>query len=171
MKHGLSLLLSGLLLAACAGDRGDEPAFRTPVTAGFAAGETDIVEVRVTDEQPVEVAELVGPDGRVYVAHQILRDRLVEERGGVVPNVGIGVGVAGGSRSRIGTSIGLGFPLGGFGGGADEAEVLSRARIRVDDMVAYRADWQDWKVRIQFGTPEAGLRFMEVPAPAPPPAG
>ena len=169
MKQGLSILLSGLLLAACAGDR-SEQAFKTPVTASFAADEADIVEVRVTDEQPVEVVELIGPDGRVYTAHQILRDRLVEERGGIVPNLGIGVGVTGGSSSRIGTSIGLGFPLGGFGGTADEPEVLSRARIRIEDMAAYRTDWQNWKVRIQFGTTEAGPRFMEIPAPSPPPA-
>ncbi|WP_119461517.1 hypothetical protein [Rhodospirillaceae bacterium SYSU D60014] len=169
MKRGLSILFSGFLLTACAGDR-DERTFERPVTASFVAEEADVVEVRVTDEQPVEAVELVGPDGRVYRAHQILRDRIVEERGGALSNLGIGVGVTGGSSSRIGTSIGLGFPLGGFGGAADEPEVLSRARIQIEDMAAYRADWQDWTVRIQLGTSETGLRFMEVPAPSPPPA-
>src|SRR3546814_5418845 len=127
MKRGLSILLSSLMLTACAGDR-DERAFERPVTASFVAEETDIVEVRVTDEQPVEAAELVGPDGRVYRAHQILRDRIVEDRGGTFSNLGIGVGVTGGSSSRIGTSIGLGLPLGGLGGAPEEPEGVSRDR-------------------------------------------
>src|SRR3546814_11468963 len=130
MKRGLSILLSGLMLTACAGDR-DERVFERPVTASFVAEETDIVEVRVTDEQPVEAAELVGPDGRVYRAHQILRDRVVEERGGAFSNLGIGVGVTGGSRSRIGTSVGTGLPLAGFGGAPDEHESVSPARRHV----------------------------------------
>lgn len=171
MRRPLLLLCCCFLLAACAGERGGG-AGAPPVTTSFAADAADTIEVMVTAERPVESAELAAPDGRVYPAYQILRDRVVEERGGgFLPSLGIGVGVFGGSSTRVGTNVGVGFPLGGIGGGGSEAEVTSRARIRVEDMEAYRAGWQDWTVRLQLGKSETGLRLMEVPAPPPPPAG
>lgn len=165
----LLTLCACLLLAACAGGGRGEPPVAPAVMTGFAEGMTDVVEVEVTTERPVEAAELVGPDGRTYPAYQILRDRVVQEEGGsLFPNVGVGIGVVGGSSSRIGTSVGIGLPLGGFDR-ADKQQVSSRARIRIEDVAAYRAAWQDWTVRLRFDEPAADGRVMEVPAPPPPP--
>lgn len=167
MIRALGLVLLALLWACAdeAGRGGSQGAISRPVSATFAAGLPDVIEVRVADPEPVEQAELRAPDGRVYPAFQIDRDRVVQEGGGYSP-FGVGVGVFGGSSSGVGTSFGVGLPLGGVGGAPREPQVASLARIRVDDMAAYRVDWPAWKVRLRLG--EVNPRFMELPAPRPP---
>jgi len=164
----MKLLLGGLLLLLAACGSGSGLGGTGPgASAAFAAGEEDVVEVRVVDRLPLESAELVAPDGRVHPAREIERDRIVEER--PRPRPGFGVGVFGGSRGHVGTGVGIGFPIGGFDTGPGETRYESRARIPVDDMAAYRAGWPGWKVRLTVGIQEAGnIRAMEIPAPRPP---
>ena len=165
MRPTFALLGAALLLAACAGD--DRPApIASPVAARFVADMADVIEVEISDRQPVDQVELLAPDGRVIPAYQILRETAVEAGVGLRPS--IGVGVSGGSSSRVGVGVGIGFPIGGFERPADAPRVRSLARLRVPDMAAYRAAWPHWVLRIRLGTPEAGLRFMEIPAPRPP---
>lgn len=155
--------LALLLLAACAGDRGGIPT--SPVEARFAAASADQIEVTVKDRQPVETAELVAPDGAVTEAHQIDRNKTVER--GYEPAPSVGVGVFGGSSGRIGTSVGIGFPL--FGSSASAEPVIdSRVLIRVPDMAAYRQRWPDYRLRLRLGTTDTNRRVMEIPAPRPP---
>lgn len=165
MRPIFALLGAALLLAACAGDDRREP-IASPVAVRFAADAADVIEAEVTDRQPVDRVELAGPDGRVVPAYQILRDTAAEAGVGLRPS--IGVGVSGGSSSRVGVGVGIGFPIGGFERPAEPPPVRSLARLRVPDMAAYRAAWPRWTLRIRLGTPEAGFRFMEVPAPRPP---
>ena len=123
--------------------------------ASFSGSEQDTVKVQVTDPQPVTRVELAAPDGRIFLAHQIDRERLTRQGGGYYgqPTVGVGVG--------------FGFPL----GDAREpdyrpAGVASTALVHVPDMAAYRAQWQQWKVRIYLGE-GASERMVEVAAPQP----
>jgi hypothetical protein len=155
--------LALVALAACSGD--EDRGFSNPVAARFAAEAGDRIEVTVADPQPVETAELVAPDGAATEAYQIDRSKTVEEDGRASPSVG--VGVFGGSSGHIGTSIGIGIPI--FGSGAPEDPVIdSRVLIRVPDMAAYRASWQDYRLRLHLGTTDTNRRIMEIPAPRPP---
>lgn len=162
MRHTLSLLAL-LALAACSGDA--DRGISNPVAARFATESGDRIEVSVADSQPVESAELIAPGGATTAAYQIDRSKTVTEDGGGAPSVG--VGVFGGSSGHVGTSIGIGFPL--FGDDAPEDPVIdSRVLILVPDMAAYRAGWQDYRLRLHLGTTETNRRIMEIPAPRPP---
>lgn len=173
MKSPMLILISALLLAACT-DTAAPPApagsAGNPVLASFAAGEKDTLAVEVSDRDPVNRVELAAPDGRVYTAHQIDRERLNRAGGRVEPGmgVGLGVGVGSGGRVGVGSGVSLGFPL-NIGGSAARTEprVESRALIRVPDMAAYRAGWSGWKVRVYLGN-GATSRVIEVAAPTPP---
>jgi hypothetical protein len=181
------LAVAGLALAAC-GSRtttGSASATGTPILASFAPDSRNVVQVAVQDRRPVDQVELLAPDGRVYLAHTITRDQLVDtyDRYGYTrgyppgyyeypygPRMGVGVGVFGGSSGRIGTSIGLGFPLGGGGTVEREVGYKSIARIPIDDMGFYAATWRQWRMRISFAEPAGGARYIEIEAPPPPSA-
>jgi hypothetical protein len=177
MKTPILILISAFLTVACS----NQPATNTPagtpanpVVTSFSESEKDTLDVQVTDRQPVTQAELTSPDGKVFIAHQIDRERLTRYGGSYGPTVGVGVG--GGSWNGggfgVGTGVGFGFPLGGGGSydGPRDGGVASTARIRVPDMAAYRAHWQQWKVRVTLGE-GAAKRVIEVGAPPPPAAG
>lgn len=162
MKQLLGLLAL-LAVAACAGD--DDRAISSPVAATFVAGSTDRIEVTVADRQPVETAELVAPDGTATAAYQIDRSKTIDDGGGAQPSVG--VGVFGGSSGRIGTSVGINFPVGRSGAPSDPV-IDSRIIIKVPDMASYRAGWTGYRLRLHLGTTETNRRVMEIPAPRPP---
>ena len=174
MKTPILIMISALLTASCTGNSGPrtyEAAPANPVVTSFSGSEQDTVKVQVTDPQPVTRVELAAPDGRVYLAHQIDRERLTRQGGGYYgqPTVGVGGGSGGwgGGGVGVGLGFGFGFPLGdarepddGPGG------VASMALVHVPDMAAYRAQWQQWKVRIYLGE-GTGERMIEVAAPQP----
>jgi hypothetical protein len=171
MKIPILIVISAFLTAACSNQPGvNTPAGMpaNPVVTSFSQSEQNTLDVQVTDRQPVTHAELASPDGRIFVAHQIDRERL-SRGGGYGSPMGVGVGVGGGSG---GFGVGTGFGI-GFGGGSSaprDPRVTSTARIRVPDMAAYRAQWQQWKVRVTLGE-GGGRRTIEVGAPPPPVAG
>ena len=177
MKTPILILISAFLTASCTGNSGShtyEAAPANPVVTSFAGSEQDTVKVQVTDPQPVTRVELLAPDGRILLAHQIDRERLTRQGGGYYGQPTVGVGVGGGSGGccwgsggGVGVGLGFGFPLGDarepdYGPGA----VASTALVHVPDMAAYRAQWQQWKVRIYLGE-GAGERMVEVAAPQP----
>jgi len=45
--------------------------------------------------------------------------------------------------------------------------IVSTAEITLPDPVAYRRDWQHYRVRLAFGTPPGEAETREIPAPAP----
>ena len=176
MKTPILIMISAFLMAGCtdnhgtAGPRGD-PA--NPVVTSFSGSEQDTLQVQVTDPQPVTRVELAAPDGRVFLADRIDRERLTRQGGGYYGQPTVGIGVGGGSGGccwndgGVGVGFGFGFPLGDarepdYGPGG----VASTALVHVPDMAAYRAQWKQWKVRIYLGE-GAGERMVEVAAPAP----
>ena len=166
-SYALALAFS-LALAACAGDsdRSKTEVPAKPYRAAFEAGFPDIILVEVTDDLPVTKATLVAPDGRTIEAHGIDTDRRSRGGGGgIAPTFGVGVG--GGSSSGVGGGVGIGFPIFGSGGSAVSDEYHSIARIRLDDVAAYRAGWQRSQVKLQLGEAPGG-REVVLPAPAPP---
>jgi len=179
MKSPVLILISAFLMAACASNRGTaghQASAANPVVTSFSTGEQDTLEVEVTDREPVTRAELAAPDGRIFLANRIDRERLTRQGGGYYGQPTVGVGVGGGSGGccwgggGVGVGFGFGFPLGDarepdYGPGG----VASTALVHVPDMAAYRAQWQHWKVRIYLGE-GAGERMVEVAAP-PPAAG
>ena len=175
MKTPILILISVFLTVGCSNQQASYSPAGTPanpVVTSFSESETDTLDVQVTDRQPVTQAELTSPDGKVFIAHQIDRERLSRYGGSYGPSVGVGVG--GGSWNGggfgVGSGIGIGFPLGGeYYDGPRDGQVASTAKIHIPDMPAYRAQWQQWKVRVTLGE-GAAKRVIEVDAP-PPPAG
>jgi hypothetical protein len=176
MKTPILILISAFLTASCAnntGSHGHAAAPANPVVTSFSESEQDTVKVQVTDPQPVTRVELAAPDGRVFLASQIDREHLTHQ-GGYYGQPTVGVGVGGGSGccwggSGVGVGVGFGFPLGDAREPDYPVGVSSTALIHVQDMAAYRAQWQQWKVRIYLGE-GANERIVEVAAPAPQPA-
>lgn len=138
-----------------------------PVTATFVPGHPDILEVQIRDHQAANEVALVAPGGATIAAYQLDATKQV-----IVPQessgVNFGLGVAGGSEGDVRTGIGIGFPI--FGSAAPpraETEVLTRARVRIVDLAAYRADWQRWVLRVMFDAGQSTERKMEIVAPQP----
>ncbi len=139
-----------------------------PVTAGFVAGYPTIIEVKIRDTEAAEQVELVAPGGAAAAAYQMDETRQVS-----IPQqdsgIDIGIVATGGSSSHVRTGIGIGFPIFGSAEAPKPVtEVLTRARLRVADPAAYRADWQHWVIRIRFAIGKPTERKMEMAAPAPP---
>src|SRR5262249_6383563 len=176
MKTSILILFSAILTAACTsqpGSPGGVAGATNPVVSSFSTSEQDTLEIQVTDPQPVTAVELAAPDGRVFLADAIDRTRVIQggDGQGSGREVGVGVGVGRGGHSGVGAGVGIGFPL--VIGGASEPPrpplVRSVARVRVGDMPAYRAQWQQWKLRVHLGEgPDEHV--LEEPAPMPPPA-
>jgi hypothetical protein len=161
--RGSLVVAAILLLAGCAGRHGPVGNPPPPFTSGFADDAADVVEVVVRDHQPVDRAELVAPDGRVLSAYKIDRERVAVDPDGR-PLVGI---EAEGGSSGL-DSFGIELPLFGIKQPKPERLMLSDARIRIDDMASYRADWPHWIIRLRLGKPEATQHDVEFPAPRPP---
>ena len=161
----LPVLALALLLAACSSD--SQKAKTQPVVTSFQPGATDTVTVDVLDPEAAEQIELVAPDGKVFPAFRIHRERTTGRYSGD-PSVGVGVGVGSGGWHDdgvgVGTGIGIGFPLGG--GSTPDPKTRSIGQVKLPDMAAYRADWTKWQARVTF----PGGRVVTVAAPPPPPA-
>jgi hypothetical protein len=158
-----------LALGGCysGGESGPTAARQQSVTGYFSATDHGVIEIDVTDPLPVKAASLVGPDGAAIEAFQIDRDRQIYHGNGPI-RPSIGGTVTGGSSSRIGTSVGIGFPLfGGDGNGVTTTVTASRVQIRVLDLAAYQTDWQRSKLHIEL---DDGVtrRVMELLPPPPP---
>jgi hypothetical protein len=166
-KWGVGLVWLALLpLTGCGGSDLPPPP-RPTMTSQFTPDAPDTFETVLVDPLPVAAARLVPPDGQSIVPLSLDRDRRVysDDRGSL-PN--IGVGVSGGSSSRVNTGFGIGFPL--FGGGGDTYTIsmtTSRLRFRVPDMNGYRGGWQHWVLHLDLDD-GANRRSIETLPPAPP---
>jgi hypothetical protein len=165
-QFALALVLP--LLAGCTSNGGVARGSDPSVLARFPPnGATDILQVTVTDRQPVRSAELVGPGGTVPAyAINTEAPRYAPSSGGFFPSIGLGVG---GGSGGVGGGIGIGFPLGGFGGGLSEpasATTVSNAYIKLPDRGLYLRDWQSYRIRVELGWPPDS-RTVEVAAPPP----
>ena len=87
---GMAAGLAMLALAACS--EPTPPPAPPPLTTGFAAGLPDVVEVTMTDPQPVEQASLIAPDGKASTAYRIDRDHLAPtSQPGIAAGLGFGL--------------------------------------------------------------------------------
>jgi hypothetical protein len=140
-----------------------------PVTAGFVVGYPNIIEVKIRDSEAAEQVELVAPGGAAaaYPLDETRQVSIPQQHSGI----DIGVVATGGSSSHVRTGIGIGFPIFGSAEAPKPVtEVLTRARLRIADLAAYRADWQHWIIRIRFAIGKPNERKMEMAAPQPPAA-
>lgn len=133
-----------------------------------------VIAIALDDRRTFDTAVLVAPDGTEIAAFQIDRERETATGGnsgsGMDWGMGTGVAVGTGGSSGVGVGVGIGFPIAG-GGNADPSTIRYRteAQIRVPDMPEYRANWQDWVLRIHLPKDELWTeRTIELPAPEPP---
>jgi hypothetical protein len=158
-----------LLLAAC-GNAGPSPVSTDPVRASFPAGGiVDVIEVDAVDRLPLRQAELVAPDGHVTAANSVTANpaptQSFSQRYPVGPYSGAEFGVS---------SIGSNALSPGVVGAAAQTQtrllaMVSTASIPLPDPVAYRQDWQKYRIRLRFGDPPQ-VETREIAAPSPPPS-
>ncbi len=173
MRRKLPALLPFLLLAACEGGPAP-PAEPQPVAAqlrvGFPArGLVDTIEIHAVERLPLRAAELVAPDGKATAAGYL----------NVAGTPGIDTGQWAGANAWqdavTGNDALTALTLQRAAGGAalyGQQQLLatvSTAEITLPDPVAYRRDWQHYRIRLSFGTPPGDAEAREIPAPAPPP--
>jgi len=155
------------VLAGCASDRVADSGGPSVLVRFPPTGAADIIQVTVTDRQPVRTAELVGPAGSVP-AYSINTEapRYGGSGGGFFPSIGLGIG---GGSGGVGGGVGIGFPLGALGGGSPSPDptTVSNAYIKVPDRGEYARDLQSRRIRVEIGWPPEG-RTIELPAPQPP---
>jgi len=172
-KHLILFIAAASLLGACA-DRPAAPPTPT-LTVGFADDSTaarmgsPVIEVKAANPQPLVTAELVSAGGNVLASAPGQLEPQIPAGGGGW--FGPSIGVFGGSwGSSSGGGVGIGVPLGGYGGSATVPQgdlVRSRALILVPDMESYRRNWENSMVRVKFGTAAGDARTADIPAPAP----
>ena len=154
-------LLALMLLAGC-GSSTSQTVEGADFDLDWDDGE--IIVVALEDVRSFDQAVLIAPDGTEIPAFSMERDRETNTQA-VQPS--LGTGVSGGSGG-VGVGIGLSIPLGNYD---DDVSIdyRTRAQIRVPDMAAYRASWQEWELRIHQPMEDIyGERTLLLPAPEPP---
>jgi hypothetical protein len=165
MTRGALILASLLLVAACEGS-GPAPLPVDQVTASFPPhGITDVIVIDAVNRLPLRVATLIAPDGSTIPADGIdvnARPRS-DYRLGTRTDP---------THSGIGDLVQTGPPI--IPAVQSEGQLLttiSKASITLPDPVAYRRDWQRYRIRLDFGTPPGSVETQEIAAPEPPAAG
>ena len=155
-----------LALGACS-EPAYPPAPQPAVVSHFVLDTPNAISTIVTDPLPAKAARLKLPDGTALEADGIDRDqRIYSDQTGYGP--GLAVGVAGGSSTAVSTSVGIGFPLFGSGGGVVTTTMTtSTLHFHVPDMEAYKRDWQRWILEIDLDD-GVNRRVIQTLPPAPP---
>lgn len=141
-----------LLLAACASS-GPSP---NTARAEFRR-DGNLVEVQVSDVQPVSAALLVGPGETLHPALAINVVRTPYTAFNPPPTVGIGVGSFSG---RFGTGLGLGLPLGGPTPAYSSDQYVTNVVFSAP--ADYASRWPQYRIQLQLGE-----RSVTLPAPDP----
>jgi len=159
----LASLLPLLLLAACEGGSGPSPLPVESVSASFPPhGLAEVILIDAVDPLPLRIAELIAPDGRVTMADAI----------DVTPQPGFAGGQNTGGDPTGGGLTDLTLPDPIAPGIRSEGRLLitiSKAQIPLPDPVAYRHDWQRYRIRLEFGTPPGRIETRQIAAPEPTP--
>jgi hypothetical protein len=158
-----------VILAACSG--GGPPAALPSgdISASFpAGGVANQIEVSAVDRLALRSAELVAPDGHATPANSVTANpaptETISPQFSTAPNAAV----------LFGTSIGANALTPGLLGAAPQRQgrllaIVSAASIAVPDPVAYRRDWQHYRIQLDFGMPPGEIETREIPAPEPPP--
>jgi hypothetical protein len=150
-----SWLLVALLLGGCASS---EPSPNT-ARAEFIA-DTNVIQVKVSDVQPATAALLVAPDGQAFPAAGINVVRTPYTAYNPPPSIGIGLG---GFSGNIGSSVGLGLPLGGPTPAYSSDQFVTSVTFAAP--ADYARNWPQYRVQVQLGS-----RNVTLPAPNPAPS-
>jgi len=170
MRRLMPVLLLPILVAACGGGAAPPPSGATSrLHVGFPPhGIVDTIVVDAVEPQPLHAAELVAPDGKVTAASYI--DVTAS------PRYATGQWNAANPwpNSLAAENVAPGLIAGNAPAGAafqSQEQLLatvSTADIPLPDPVAYRRDWQHYRIRLGFGTPPS-VETRELAAPQPPP--
>jgi hypothetical protein len=158
------------LLAACGGE-GPSSSPGEEISASFPAGGiANVIAIDATDRLPLQQAELIAPDGHATLAASVTANQSPTENFSQQSPTGPY------SSSQFGvSSIGSNALSPGVVGAPRTQTTLlaivSTASIPLPDPVAYRRDWQKYRIILRFGTPPDQIETHEIPAPAPPPPG
>lgn len=168
MTRAACLLPFLLLLAACGGE-GPAALPNDQIRASFpAGGVANQIEISTVDRLPLRAAELVAPDGHATPALSLTANP--------APTETFSQEFAGGNYSgpNFGvSSIGSNALAPGVVGAAPTTQtkllaVVSSASIQLPDPLAYRRDWEKYRIRLSFGDPPQ-VETRDIAAPAPPP--
>jgi len=158
---------TALLLAACGG-AGLPPVPGDQVRVIFpAGGVVDEIRIDAIDRLPLRMAELIAPDGSATAADRLQVEAspvtAASQHFGADPYAGSAFGVANLPNAAPPTAAGA----------APQSRtallaIVATAWITLPDLVAYRHDWQGYRIRLRFGdAPGEDTRLL--PAPEPPP--
>jgi hypothetical protein len=157
-----------LLTAGCAGGGAPPPETVAQLHVGFG-GLTDTIDISAVDRLALHTAALVAPDGTETASSEINVVGSPRLSGGqsIVGDPWQNALSANGSAARLVTQQAV-------AGAALRSEeqlmaTVSTAQITLPDPVAYRRDWQHYKIRLTFGTPPGEVETRELAAPALPP--
>ena len=176
MRRALPFV-SLLVLAACfdggvllPAEPPGAPTAAPQVHVGFAPGGlADAIVVDAVERLPLRAADLISPGGPITPASSIDTD--------ATPRFAAGQRVAADPwRSTLSGSSGPTLSMiqnEGAGAAYQSRQQLlatvSNATIVLPDPVAYRRDWQRYRVRLVFGNPPGDSETRLLPAPGPPP--
>jgi hypothetical protein len=168
----MRIILSFLTLVALAACSGAGPPSALPgdqTRAYFpAGGVVNQIEVYAVDRLALRSAELTAPDGHATPASSVSANPAptdtVSQEFPTGPSAG---------AFAVG-SIGSNALSPGIIGAAPQTQarllaVVSTASIALPDPVAYRRDWQQYRIRLRFGQPPGEVETREIAAPQPPP--
>jgi hypothetical protein len=173
MRRVVPLLLLPAVLAACAG--APPPAVRDEtatahVRAWFPPhGIVHVITIATTYRLPLHAAVLIAPDGHATPANYINTEAAPSNAAGQWAAVNSWQNPVTGSDALAALTRNA------AAGAAVRADtqilaVVSTADIALPDPVAYRRDWQRYRIRLSFGIPPGRVETEELAAPMPPSA-
>ena len=170
--HRLSLgFIAVVLLAGCADSSGLAPLPTPHVTAGFPPGTVvNTISIDVLDSEPLRAAELVAPDGTTTEANWLNLRGQPETSGGQRANTTPWRNSATFGDAALGALPTAALTGSAYASSSQLLLLAADATIALPDPVAYRRDWQHYRLRLTFGAP-GGPDIRELPAPQPPATG
>lgn len=136
------------------------------VSARAAVPPSDAVEIVIAEVPPgrrIEHVALIDPGGTRYPAEALAPVTRSESSGGARPRIGIGV--SGGSSSRIRPSLSLGWNL--LGGEAERSSRRVEGRVALPDPADFRASAARWRIEVIVTEIDGARRTLSFPAQAP----
>lgn len=159
-----------LVLAACEG--APRPSPPDQIRAFFPpGGVADTIEIDATERLPLRIAELVAPDGKTLASGAVVAQPSPTASFSQQFPTGPYSGTTFGVSNAVGAN-----PLGPAVVGAAPQTVttllatISSATIPLPDSVAYRQNWQKYRIRLSFGGAPGEVQTRDIAAPQPPPA-
>lgn len=155
-RIGIAIALLLFSLGACSSEGTSPPPELAPgrIDARFPpGGAVDVIEVTMRDRVAARSVALVGPTGLAQPAYALEaapQRSLPRQYGDLPASASPQLGIRGAPTTT-----------------SSAGEIVTTAYIRVPDVIDYRRNWRDYRIRIEFGSSPGALRAAEVPAPPP----